>query len=515
NVPLINSIWIKLFTELVGKNDLKFDDLAKSFYYRSYFNLSALGQVWGKLGMPRESLEIVMGILPRPQEKSGFKPSWRMMRLVPRLLIFLLNRLGFGKHFEKDYPGLSARLDLYHWKQAAQLQEPELLGEINQLYDELQPFVYYNINIPLLMALYNALLERGLKKAGVDPTRFDLMAGMIEYLDITPDRFLKDLQQDIARLDPVLREQISRASYAEFQGLTGISPVQNKVSNFIQRFGHLSESGNDFSAVPWREKPETILKWITQDPVASEVVKGRFTFENLELSGLNRRWLGWLYDRARKFRLYREQISSLYTYGYGLFRPYYLALGAHLTRRGMLYNPEDIFYLHRDEIEEIVAAINTATSSSTRAPSTNDYGVLAHTRQDEMLRCQEVQLPTLIYGDQAPLLDITHQEKLTGVPTSGGYHTGPIKIVRGLEDFHKVQPGDVLVIPYSDVGWTPLFARAGAVIAESGGILSHSSIIAREYQIPAVVSVPDAMHLPDGALITVDGFRGEILLHKQ
>ena len=71
--------------------------------------------------------------------------------------------------------------------------------------------------------------------------------------------------------------------------------------------------------------------------------------------------------------------------------------------------------------------------------------------------------------------------------------------------------GDVLVIPYSDVGWTPLFIKAGAVIAESGGILSHSSIIAREYGIPAVVSVPGACQLADGALVTVDGYRGEVI----
>jgi pyruvate,water dikinase len=78
----------------------------------------------------------------------------------------------------------------------------------------------------------------------------------------------------------------------------------------------------------------------------------------------------------------------------------------------------------------------------------------------------------------------------------------------------KVQAGDVLVIPYSDVGWTPLFTKAGAVVAESGGILSHSSIIAREYGIPAVVSVPGACQLADDTLITVDGYRGEIIVHE-
>jgi hypothetical protein len=54
----------------------------------------------------------------------------------------------------------------------------------------------------------------------------------------------------------------------------------------------------------------------------------------------------------------------------------------------------------------------------------------------------------------------------------------------GLSEFEKLQKGDILIIPYSDVGWTPLFSKAGAVISESGGMLSHSSIIAREYHIP-------------------------------
>jgi pyruvate,water dikinase len=71
-----------------------------------------------------------------------------------------------------------------------------------------------------------------------------------------------------------------------------------------------------------------------------------------------------------------------------------------------------------------------------------------------------------------------------------------------------------LVIPYADVGWTPLFMRAGAVIAESGGLLSHSSIIAREYNIPAVVSVAHACRLADGTTVTVDGYQGEITIHE-
>jgi pyruvate,water dikinase len=129
-------------------------------------------------------------------------------------------------------------------------------------------------------------------------------------------------------------------------------------------------------------------------------------------------------------------------------------------------------------------------------------------------RFSNITLPTVIYGDEPPPVVDTSSEKLIGVPTSIGHYTGKVCVVRGIRDFNKVQQGDVLVIPYSEVGWTPLFARASAVVAESGGMLSHSSIIAREYNIPAVVSVAGATGLPDNSLVTVNGHTGEVIIHQ-
>ena len=88
-------------------------------------------------------------------------------------------------------------------------------------------------------------------------------------------------------------------------------------------------------------------------------------------------------------------------------------------------------------------------------------------------------------------------------------------MIQSLSQFEQLQPGDVLVIPYSDVSWTPLFSKAGAVVAESGGILSHSSIVAREHQLPAVVSVTGACQLlTDGMMVLIDGYKGEVILSK-
>jgi pyruvate,water dikinase len=188
-----------------------------------------------------------------------------------------------------------------------------------------------------------------------------------------------------------------------------------------------------------------------------------------------------------------------------LLRAYYLALGECLTKRGWLDNADDIFYLYRNEIWEAVQARQGG----------NQLRQLVGTRQQEIIEARDVRLPEIIFGDQPPPLLPNNLSRLRGTPTSPGYYRGTIKVIRGIADFAKLEQGDILAIPYSDVGWAPLFAKAGAVIAESGGILSHSSIIAREYNIPAVVSVSGALNLPDFTQVTVDGFQGEIIIHAE
>ncbi|NUT06484.1 MAG: pyruvate, phosphate dikinase [Hamadaea sp.] len=99
----------------------------------------------------------------------------------------------------------------------------------------------------------------------------------------------------------------------------------------------------------------------------------------------------------------------------------------------------------------------------------------------------------------------------TGTPASGGTATGVARIVRGPADFARFRQGDILVCRYTDPAWTPLFRVAAGVVTETGGVLSHAAIVAREYRIPAVLGLPQAMTvLGDGALITVDGTAGTV-----
>lgn len=400
---------------------------------------------------------------------------------------------------------IQQQFEQFDYRIADTLEIPQLLNEIDRLFGYVQNAAYYNFFGPLLLAMYNRVLEDQLKKSGVEISQLDFTAELPELGDYDPNHYLHSLHKELISLDEEIQEKIRQSNYAEFIRLDGITSFQNGVSNFLERFGQFSDNGNDFSATPWRETPDMVLELITNFTPTASTSDKKICFSDLKLKGLQRVKLGLFYRRARDFRLLREQISAFYTYGYGLFRNYYLAIGKHLVRDGILDAPQDVFYLQDSEVRQLV----------TNGHEDIDAREIVAKHKKDIMRFKNISLPAVIYGDAPPPIQDSSQEKLVGVPTSIGHYTGKVSVVNGIKDFNKVQQGDVLVIPYSDVGWTPLFARAGAVVAESGGLLSHSSIVAREYNIPAIVSVSGATQLPDKTLVTVNGHNGEILIHNE
>jgi pyruvate,water dikinase len=105
----------------------------------------------------------------------------------------------------------------------------------------------------------------------------------------------------------------------------------------------------------------------------------------------------------------------------------------------------------------------------------------------------------------------TPSGSLNGTPGSQGIVTGTARIILGPNDFSRVRPGDILVCPYTDPSWTPLLRIAAGVVTETGGVLSHAAIVARELRIPAVLGVPNATtRIPNGTNITIDGATGVV-----
>jgi len=115
-------------------------------------------------------------------------------------------------------------------------------------------------------------------------------------------------------------------------------------------------------------------------------------------------------------------------------------------------------------------------------------------------------------GDPArPQTDRPVGAGLHGVAACQGRYTGPVRVITDETEFGKLQPGDILVCPETTAAWSVLFPSVGALITDTGGLLSHPAIIAREYRVPAVLATGNATRLlRDGQIVTVDGFTGEV-----
>ena len=477
NVPVVNRAWIRLFTEAIGDNDLEPSDLARSFAYRSYFNMGAIGDIFELMGMPHDSLESLLG-LPEGPDKPKFKPSAATMRKLPRLLAFAAGKTRYGRNRDQLLGSLE---DAYrrHDRSVDQLSDQELLDAIDDLMEVGTDAAYVNIVVPLLANLYRGILDKRMAKRGVDLTTVDI----------------KD-QEAAADLDP--NPHLDALGRLIVQTGVDSPAVVAALETFLDKFGHFSDSGNDFSVAPWREQPELVLQMAEHRGVVRHSDARRSWSEVAAAAGPVARLLR---KRAARYAERRDQVSSLYTHGYGLFRKYFLEIGERLAAKGVLAEADDVMYLTLDEVRN--ALLDNLAGSEARA--------IVERHKAELERVKDLVMPETIYGDDfIPASPVDPDNQLHGVATSRGHHRGPVRVVTGIADFAKVQPGDVLAIPFSDVGWTPLFAKAGAVVAESGGMLSHSSIVAREYGIPCVVSVPGATRLVDGTMVTVDGYRGDV-----
>jgi pyruvate,water dikinase len=355
------------------------------------------------------------------------------------------------------------------------------------------------------MGVYNGLLSRQLRKHGIDPLDFDLEQNLDELKKLDPKIALNKLNRVYESLSKADQENLARHKFQPVDPSPELIRFIADLEGFIDTFGHFSESGNDFSSTPWREDPGHVIEMVRRH--SSHTGNKKVGHKDLDLGAFSM-WVIQLWaDRTRNYLLERERVSSAYTYGYGLFRDLFIQLGDHFVAREILEAREDIFMLCLDEVEEIV-------NSDGGKEIIQDKIVC---RKHEMEIAEGIILPDIFYGEEVPPIEAFSPDlsSLHGMPTSRGYYEGKVTVIESLAEATKLERGDVLVVPYSDVAWTPLFGLAGAVIAQSGGVLSHSSIVAREMGIPCVVSVPNACQLRDGTIVVVDGHRGEILIKEQ
>jgi phosphoenolpyruvate synthase/pyruvate phosphate dikinase len=227
-------------------------------------------------------------------------------------------------------------------------------------------------------------------------------------------------------------------------------------------------------------------------------------------------WFEKLLKKAHETGTIRE--DSIFDMGMGhpVIRRMFAELGERFVAGGAIQIADDIYWLEEDEVTELIAALENAQPLLNFADHipTRKAGWRAALQIIPPVMLPEKSFWQKFIGGGAP------QEQdgkivLKGLGTSSGQVTAPACVLYGPEDFPKMKPGDVLVATTTTPAWTPLFAMASAVVTDIGGPLSHSSIVAREYGIPAVMAARNATrHIQSGQMVTVDGKEGTVILEN-
>jgi pyruvate,water dikinase len=195
-------------------------------------------------------------------------------------------------------------------------------------------------------------------------------------------------------------------------------------------------------------------------------------------------------------------------------------LGQRFVTGGAIREAGNIFWLEKGEIETTISAMKGRQVLS-------DFSKVVEKRKLFWKKAKNSTPPPMIplkktYMGINVSLWLPEAEgtqngsTLKGVAASAGKVTAPARILHGPQDFDQMQPGEVLVAPITTPAWTPLFAMASAVVTDIGGPLSHGSIVAREYGIPAVMGTGVATkRIRNGQMITVDGGSGVVIIGEQ
>ena len=204
----------------------------------------------------------------------------------------------------------------------------------------------------------------------------------------------------------------------------------------------------------------------------------------------------------------RTKLTSMLT-NHEIRLPMY-ELGRRMTERGVLSTPRDVFLLRDAELDSFI-------------DDPEQMADLIQRRSEGFAALSTLQDPFIVDGVVPPLSDwgergIPSQpadagEELAGVPGSPGIVTGKARVITDPSDPQGLEPGEILVAPITDPSWTPLFIPAAGVVVEVGAPLSHSVIVSREFGIPCVTGVFEAVSkIPNGAIISVNGVTGTVTI---
>jgi pyruvate,water dikinase len=390
-------------------------------------------------------------------------------------------------------------------------------------------------------ALFSKMYSLFARRKG-DPPALTFLLGF-DSAPIQAEKSLYDIAA-WAQTEPDLAAYLKRANSEDIVAAwrSGAAPVtvvfghgaeswrefSRRLSAHLNRFGH-AVYDLDFAKSLAADDPAPLLEALkyflagqARDPHMRQsktaVAREEATQSLLgRLRGPRRRMFGWLLRAAQCYAPLREDALMDVGLGWPLLRKMLREVGRRFAGAGAIVRSDDVFWLNWDEAQAEARALDAA------GPSHDSAAVVAE-RRAKWQREQKVTPPvTLPAGKALRFLGINFStwlpartgqaagDTIRGIGASPGCAAGVARVIHGPGEFNLMRAGDILVAKITTPAWTPLFALAAGVVTDIGGPLSHSSIVAREYQIPAVLGTGVATErICSGQHISVDGDRGVV-----
>ncbi|AOZ89179.1 phosphotransferase [Bacillus xiamenensis] len=393
---------------------------------------------------------------------------------------------------------------------------------------------HFDIVIP--QVILSAMIEDMLVTYTGDQTQVvllhEMMIGVMNK-SLETDQKLSYLAKEVLQDEELLQAFTNHATNPErLYALNHTDKGKNfisKIEEFLQIYGWRSVKSHDFTDETWVENPDFVLDIIRNniqyqsdfdDEFAQAVLKRRETYEHF-MSQVKDEAFKTKFEKLYHFALQAANIRDDHHFYIDAMldakaRLYLLKIGELLVQKGAIPHQEDLWYLYDDEVHKAL------TTSIT-------YDSVIQQRKIEMKENEAIQPPAYTGSpSEAELQQVERMlgslrenenntnDVIHGIGASSGIVSGRVKVITCADEFSQFQKDDILVCKTTTPLWTSLFRDAKAVITDSGGILSHSAIIAREYMMPAVLGTRIATEkLKSGDLVTVDGANGRIQLLKQ
>lgn len=294
------------------------------------------------------------------------------------------------------------------------------------------------------------------------------------------------------------------------------------LARFMAQYGHRGHYETYLRSPRYHEQPESILAQLPAlAEVDGEAMRARqLASAEAAWARLKREQPWWLrlilraqVKAANRDSNRREAARSAMIALLAAGRHLWLQIGARLVREGVLPSADAVFHFMPSEIERYAWGQLSASGLRARlAPRQARFAAWQAITPHEWFSLAAS-------GSEAALLRSTPEngqfskeaEVFRGVATGAGIARGKVRRLRHPSQGAALQAGEILVAPSTDPGWTPLFLKAGGLVVETGGYMSHGAIVAREFALPAVVNLPGILSvLVDGEEIEVDGLRGEV-----